>query len=101
MAPYVSYLPSELVSSDRKELVNSLKEKNEKYLAEIDTKLKDAEENLGESDVSELWRSRAMYFCRIGDKVSCEKPGILLSSADIGRKEQSRLSIPHWRRRLV
>lgn len=70
MAPYVSHLPSDLVSSDRTELVNSLKEKNEKYLAEIDTKLKDAEENLGESDVSELWRQRAMYLCRIGDKVS-------------------------------
>jgi 26S proteasome regulatory subunit N7 len=54
-------------------LVDSLKEKNEKFLADIDTKLKDAEENLGESDVSELWRSRAMYLCRIGDKVSCIK----------------------------
>jgi 26S proteasome regulatory subunit N7 len=73
MAPYVSYLPSEMVSSDRTELVDSLKEKNEKFLADIDTKLKDAEENLGESDVSELWRSRAMYLCRIGDKVSCIK----------------------------
>jgi 26S proteasome regulatory subunit N7 len=69
MAPYVSYLPSELVSSDRSPLVSSLKEKNEKSLAEIDTKLKDAEENLAESDVSEQYRQRAMYLCRIGDKV--------------------------------
>ncbi|KAI9635726.1 26S proteasome subunit RPN7-domain-containing protein [Dioszegia hungarica] len=68
MAPYVSYLPSELVSSDRSTLVSSLKEKNEKFLAEIDTKLKDAEENLAESDVSEQYRQRAMYLCRIGDK---------------------------------
>lgn len=70
MAPYVSSLPSDLVASDKSELISTLKEKNEKYLSEIDTKLKDAEENLGESDVSELWRSRAMYLCRIGDKVS-------------------------------
>jgi 26S proteasome regulatory subunit N7 len=68
MAPYVSYLPLEF-SSEQSTLVSSLREKNDKYLVEIDTKLKDAEENMGESDVSELWRQRAMYLCRIGDKV--------------------------------
>lgn len=68
MAPYLSSLPSDF-TSQRSSLIDTLSKKNEAYLSEIDTKLKDAEENLGESDVSELWRLRAMYLCRIGDKV--------------------------------
>lgn len=65
MAPYL-----QTIQSDRKDLIDSLTEKNNKHLEEIDGKLKDAEENQGDSEISELLRSKAMYFCRIGDKVS-------------------------------
>lgn len=65
MAPYLRH-----IGSDRTDLVESLEEKNRKELEELDTKLKDAEENLGESEISDLLRKKAMYYCRIGDKVS-------------------------------
>lgn len=65
MAPYL-----QTINSDRKDLIDSLAEKNKKHLEEIEGKLKEAEENQGDSEISELLRSKAMYFCRIGDKVS-------------------------------
>ncbi|ORY34218.1 26S proteasome subunit RPN7-domain-containing protein [Naematelia encephala] len=63
MAPYLR-----ATDSSDSELIRTLTEKNEKELSTIDEKLKDAEENLGESEISELLRSKAMYLCRIGDK---------------------------------
>lgn len=69
MAPYL-----QLIKSDRADLINLLSEKNKKRLEELDTKLKEAEENQGDSEISELLRSKAMYFCRIGDKVSLPDP---------------------------
>jgi len=64
MAPYLRS-----VDSTNTELLDALGEKNTKELTGIEDKLKDAEENLGESEISELLRSKAMYLCRIGDKV--------------------------------
>jgi 26S proteasome regulatory subunit N7 len=63
MAPYLRH-----VESDNSQLIETLEEKNRKTLEEFERKLKDAEENLGESEISELLRSKAMYYCRIGDK---------------------------------
>jgi 26S proteasome regulatory subunit N7 len=51
------------------DLLAELEKKNAEELESIETKLKDAEENLGESEISELLRSKAMYLCRIGNKV--------------------------------
>lgn len=69
MAPYLSH-----IKSTNQELLSSLKAKNEKELSTFEEKLKDAEENLGESEISELLRNKAMYLCRIGDKVSHPTP---------------------------
>jgi 26S proteasome regulatory subunit N7 len=65
MAPYL-----QLINSDRSDLINKLLEKNKAHLEEIDTKLKEAITNEGDSEISEQLRARAMYYCRIGDKVS-------------------------------
>lgn len=64
MAPYLRYIQSE-----RSELIQTLTEKNEKELKSFEEKLKAAEENEGESEISALLRSKAMYLARIGDKV--------------------------------
>ncbi|CAD6572102.1 MAG: tunicamycin resistance protein [Tremellales sp. Tagirdzhanova-0007] len=63
MAPYLRK-----IGSTHSDLVEKLAEKNVTKLTGIEEKLKDAEENLGESEISELLRSKAMYLCRIGDK---------------------------------
>lgn len=69
MAPYLRS-----IGSDNTELLEKLGEKNTTELKGIEDKLKDAEENLGESEISELLRSKAMYLSRIGDKVGVARP---------------------------
>ena len=64
MAPYLRS-----VSADRPDLIKALEEKNAKHLDELDGKIKAAEEREGDSEISELLRQKAMYYCRIGDKV--------------------------------
>lgn len=64
MAPYLKS-----INSDKTELIQKLEEKNKEQIEEYDRKLKDAEENEGDSEISELLRNKAMYFVRIGDKV--------------------------------
>lgn len=64
MAPYLKN-----INSDKTELIQNLEEKNKEQVEEYDRKLKDAEENEGDSEISELLRNKAMYFVRIGDKV--------------------------------
>lgn len=64
MAPYLKS-----INSDKTELIQKLEEKNKEQVEEYDRKLKDAEENEGDSEISELLRNKAMYFVRIGDKV--------------------------------
>ncbi|WVR03629.1 hypothetical protein IAU60_000622 [Kwoniella sp. DSM 27419] len=63
MAPYLRS-----IGSDRTDLIERMEEKNRSTLDEFDKKLKDAEENEGESEISENLRGKAMYLCRIGDK---------------------------------
>lgn len=65
MAPYLRH-----ISSDRTDLISSLEAKNTAHVESIDAKIKEAEEKEGDSEISELLRQKAMYYCRIGDKVS-------------------------------
>lgn len=66
MAPYIR---ANNLKPPNSELIPALEKKNAEELESLETKLKDAEENLGESEISELLRSKAMYLCRIGNKV--------------------------------
>nr|XP_018266666.1 26S proteasome regulatory subunit N7 [Kwoniella dejecticola CBS 10117]OBR88824.1 26S proteasome regulatory subunit N7 [Kwoniella dejecticola CBS 10117] len=63
MAPYLKS-----ISSDKTDLINTLEKKNNEKLEEFEKKLKDAEENQGDSEISETLREKAMYLTRIGDK---------------------------------
>ncbi|WRT63856.1 uncharacterized protein IL334_000781 [Kwoniella shivajii] len=63
MAPYLRS-----ISSDKADLISTLDKKNNETLEGFEKKLKDAEENQGDSEISETLREKAMYLCRIGDK---------------------------------
>ncbi|BEJ18198.1 hypothetical protein CspHIS471_0704750 [Cutaneotrichosporon sp. HIS471] len=65
MAPYVR---TNNLKPPNDDLLPTLEKRNAEELESLDAKLKDAEENLGESEISELLRSKAMYLCRIGNK---------------------------------
>lgn len=49
-------------------LVNKMKQANEEKITQLDATIKDAVENLGESEVREAHAAKAEYFARIGDK---------------------------------
>ena len=51
-------------------LVAKMKLENETKLKELDTKIEDAEKNLGETEIRETNLARAEYLSLIGDKVN-------------------------------
>lgn len=48
--------------------LESMQEQNEREIGEIDAKITDAEEELGEDDTRSLWEAKIDLFARIGDK---------------------------------
>ncbi|KAI9619906.1 hypothetical protein H4Q26_013883 [Puccinia striiformis f. sp. tritici PST-130] len=51
------------------QLMNELSTKNKEQIDSIQTKLNDAIENLGETEVSDLLRTKALYLSKIGSKI--------------------------------
>uniref|UniRef100_A0A915KK75 26S proteasome regulatory subunit Rpn7 N-terminal domain-containing protein n=1 Tax=Romanomermis culicivorax TaxID=13658 RepID=A0A915KK75_ROMCU len=49
-------------------LLNRMEEKNKQKLNELNDAIKDAEENLGETEVRDANFNKAVFLCRIGDK---------------------------------
>jgi 26S proteasome regulatory subunit N7 len=70
MGPYYQYVCKETGRPIDPVLVDELKVKNEKILADIDAEILDAEQNLGWLDCFFLfaWLKKSEYLCQIGDK---------------------------------
>lgn len=68
MAPFYQRLCEDLKWSIDNEKLSAMKEHNKKMLEELDEKIKDAEENLGETEVRDAYLDKAEYFVQIGDK---------------------------------
>lgn len=51
-------------------LLETMAKANEEDLAKLEEKLVDAQENLGESEISDALLAKAEYISRIGDKVA-------------------------------
>ena len=49
-------------------LFRKMAEQNEKDLQALDARIKDAEENFGETEVREVLLARALFYVKIGDK---------------------------------
>ena len=69
MAPFYAYLKKEFEWSIDETLMSEMKSVNEKRLEELDVKIKDAEENFGETEIREAMLEKAHYYSQIGDKV--------------------------------
>lgn len=93
MAPYLEYLTTSPISllPPNPNLLSTLKEKNKDELAKLNDKLEDAEKNLGETEISDALREKALYLARIGEKdeaiaalqVALEKTAGLGSKIDL------------------
>ncbi len=68
MAPYYHRVCADLGYPKDVSLVVQLEANNAKRLEELSNRIKDAEENLGESEVREALLARASYLCKIGAK---------------------------------
>jgi len=68
MAPLYQIYAKDLGWTVDKNLLESMKEDNTKTLKELDDSIKDAEENLGESELREALLKKAEFFAVIGDK---------------------------------
>jgi 26S proteasome regulatory subunit N7 len=64
MAPYLKH-----IQSTRSDLISQLESKNTSHIESLDAKIKEAEEQEGDTEIADLFRQKAMYYCRIGDKV--------------------------------
>uniref|UniRef100_A0A183BWY5 26S proteasome non-ATPase regulatory subunit 6 n=1 Tax=Globodera pallida TaxID=36090 RepID=A0A183BWY5_GLOPA len=68
MAPFYEYAAPQVGVPIDKAKLQKLKEQNAEKLEEFEKKIKDAEENLGESEVRQSHLAKAEYLCKIGDK---------------------------------
>ena len=71
MAPFYQSLCSEAGRPVDSALLSKLQEANETELTRLEEALKDAQENLGDTEVRDALLAKAEYLTKIGDKVRC------------------------------
>lgn len=107
MAPYLSQLLNDstishlLVSSEHQSIPALLEEltlKNTTHSAELETKLEDAVKNLGETEVSDALRAKALYLARIGHKVRPSTLSIQCTNANAAMTVCRNSLSPHTKR---
>ena len=69
MAPLYEELCTELKWPVDKPFLAKMQANNEEKFKKLDETLKDAEENLGETEIRDALYAKAEYLCQIGDKV--------------------------------
>ena len=69
MGSWLAADPSLAADLDSADLQTKLKAKNEEELAKLEEKVKDAEANHGETELSDALRAKATYLAKIGEKV--------------------------------
>ncbi len=69
MLPFYQGLVEQFKWEQDQALVDRLKQSNDETIKTLDDKVKDAEENLGETEIRDALLARADFYCRIGDKV--------------------------------
>ena len=69
MGPFYEQVVIELKLKKDETLLKNLSSANEIELKKLEEKLTDAEQNLGETDISDALIAKAQYLARIGDKV--------------------------------
>ena len=69
MAPFYQLVADELKISIDKSLLTKFQEANKEEIQKLDERLQDAEQNLGETEISDALLAKANYFAKIGDKV--------------------------------
>lgn len=69
MLPFYLHVCEELKWTPDQKLVDKMTTANKEKLEQLEANLKDALENLGESEVREAMLAKSNFYTRIGDKV--------------------------------
>ena len=72
LAPLYEHLCQEIGWSPDAAQLQRMQSANQEKLQELDGKIKDAEENLGDTEVKEALTAKADYLCRIGQCFAAE-----------------------------
>ena len=70
MGPFYSSLCSDVGRAVDSALLEELQASNKTELVKLDEAIRDAEENLGDTELKDALTAKAEYLCKIGDKVS-------------------------------
>lgn len=73
MAPFYEELCTDLKWPVDNSLLAKMQSNNEETFKKLDETLKDAEENLGETEIRDALYAKAEHLCKIGDKVCYSK----------------------------
>lgn len=73
MAPFYEELCTDLKWPVDNSLLAKMQSNNEETFKKLDETLKDAEENLGETEIRDALYAKAEHLCKIGDKVHYNK----------------------------
>lgn len=73
LAPLYQHICTELGWEVDAAQLEGMKARNAQKLQELDEKIKDAEENLGETEVRDAVQAKADYFSQIGDREAAAK----------------------------
>ncbi|CAH1782472.1 unnamed protein product, partial [Owenia fusiformis] len=71
MTPFYEEVAAEFGWKVDTQLVAKMRAANEGHLKDLDSKIEDAEKNLGETEVRDFMLNKAEYYCKIGDKENC------------------------------
>jgi len=88
MAPYFKSLVQEFPALKDDALQKELDAKNAKTLEELEAKIEDATQNLGETEVSDALIAKAQYYARIGQKVNFPLPCLFPSPLPKSRQQR-------------
>ena len=72
MAPFYEEICTDLKWAIDNSLLATMHANNEETFKKLDETVKDAEENLGETEIRDALYAKAEYLCKIGDKVRKE-----------------------------
>lgn len=70
MSPFYTLMSDELKIPLDKDLLARMQQANQEELTKLDERIKDAEQNLGETEVNEGLLAKAEYLAKIGQKVN-------------------------------
>lgn len=68
LAAFYEHLCTELGWTPDQAKLTEMQNKNAKQLEELEAKIKDAEENLGETEVRDAWHAKATFLGKVGDR---------------------------------